>query len=231
MLNQIDIVFFDMDHTLIDNDCDVSWKEFLIDEGLAPQSEQAENYRYWDLYSEGRLPVDEFMEFQLRQFTGRTLEEMTPLFERHWKERVMNRVYPQAIRAIADYRARGIHVAMLTATNEMVAGPVCRALGLDGLVATRLEVVSGLFTGRISGTYCIKEGKISRAEQYCENKGFSLDQSCYYGDSVSDIPMLKRAAQAVTINPGEELGSLARERGWRVESWALETKVDSLKTL
>ena len=28
--------FFDMDHTLIDNDCDVSWKDFMVAEKLAP---------------------------------------------------------------------------------------------------------------------------------------------------------------------------------------------------
>ena len=34
------IHFWDMDHTLIDNDCDVSWKEFLIAEGLAPAADR-----------------------------------------------------------------------------------------------------------------------------------------------------------------------------------------------
>ena len=44
--NEIKIHFFDMDHTLINNDCDVSWKEFLTEEKIAPSNamEIADNF-------------------------------------------------------------------------------------------------------------------------------------------------------------------------------------------
>ena len=34
--------FFDMDHTLINADCDVTWKEFMVAEKQAPESDLAE---------------------------------------------------------------------------------------------------------------------------------------------------------------------------------------------
>ena len=37
---------FDMDHTLIEADCDVTWKQFLVSEGLAPASALAEADRF-----------------------------------------------------------------------------------------------------------------------------------------------------------------------------------------
>ena len=33
------LYILDMDGTLIDHDCDVSWKEFLVAEGIAPRSD------------------------------------------------------------------------------------------------------------------------------------------------------------------------------------------------
>ena len=38
----IDVAFFDMDHTVLDMDCDVSWKYFLADKGLAPPADRTE---------------------------------------------------------------------------------------------------------------------------------------------------------------------------------------------
>ena len=208
-----DIILFDMDHTLIDNDCDVSWKEFLIAEGLAPPSEHDDIYRFWDLYCQGQLPEKEFLGFQLRQFVGRTPEEMAPLVERHFAERVRPSVFPQAKTEVRNLVTAGRPVAALTATNRMVATPVCRGIGIHDVIATELDTSDGRFTGRIQGAYCIGEGKIARAEAYCLQRGFSLDRAVYYGDSVSDIPMLKRVGFPVAVNPGEKLLALARKHG------------------
>ena len=35
----IDLYVWDMDHTIIDNDCDVSWKKFLVEKKIAPESD------------------------------------------------------------------------------------------------------------------------------------------------------------------------------------------------
>jgi len=216
-----ELILFDMDHTLIDNDCDVSWKEFLIAEGLAPPSEHDDIYRFWDLYCKGELPEQEFLGFQLRQFVGRTPEEMTPLLERHFTERVRPSVFPEAQAEVRGLVAEGRAVAALTATNRMVAAPVCQGIGIRDVIATELETADGRFTGRIEGAYCIGAGKIIRAETYCHEHGFSLDRTVYYGDSISDIPMLERVGFPVAVNPGEKLLALAQKNAWPMRNWSL----------
>ena len=61
---------FDMDGTLVDNDCDVSWKLFLVAAGFAPEGDVALAHKYYDDYAEGVLDLDEFLRFQLREFVG-----------------------------------------------------------------------------------------------------------------------------------------------------------------
>ena len=39
---------FDMDGTLVDNDCDVSWKVFLVDIGVAPRGDLELAQKYYD---------------------------------------------------------------------------------------------------------------------------------------------------------------------------------------
>ena len=57
----INIAFFDIDHTIIDNDCDVSWKLFLIEKGLAPKSDKKIVKEYFELYKAGTLPIEDFL--------------------------------------------------------------------------------------------------------------------------------------------------------------------------
>ena len=73
------IFFFDMDHTLINHDCDVSWKQFVVKHGLAPESDLAEADRYFDDYNAGTLDVEEFYGFQFREFVGISYATMSKL--------------------------------------------------------------------------------------------------------------------------------------------------------
>jgi HAD superfamily hydrolase (TIGR01490 family) len=217
----LEIVFFDMDHTLIDNDCDVSWKQFLIEEGLADPAEMDDVHRFYDLYRQGRLPILDFVAFQLRQFTGRGEAEMCELAQRHFDRHVRPRIYPQARQAVEQARRAGAPTAILTATNRIVAEPLARELGMDHVLATELEVRDACFTGRIVEPYCYECEKVTKARALCQPLGLDLERAAYFGDSTSDIPMLDQVGQAVAVNPGDQLAAVAREKGWKIERWSL----------
>ena len=221
-----DVVFFDMDHTLIDNDCDVSWKEFLIDEGLADPSEHEDMYRYWRLYYEGNLPAEEYLRFQLAQFAGRTPDEMCELTRRHFELRVRDRVFPEVWGILERLRAEGVPTVMLTATNRPVAEPLAAYLNLTDLIATELEIVEGRYTGRIVGQYNLAEGKFVLSSRYAAQHGYDLARAVYYGDSIPDVAMLERVGYPVVVNPGEEMERVARERNWPIERWRLDEMKD-----
>jgi HAD superfamily hydrolase (TIGR01490 family) len=220
--NDADIVFFDMDHTLIHNDCDVSWKEFLIDAGIAPGDERIEAQRHYEDYCAGQLDEETFLWFQTRQFIGKTLEEMRALSQRHFEERVRHRIYPRARQAVAATLERGVPVAILSSTNTVVAEPIAEALGIPKTICTELELRDGVFTGRIVPPYCFRAGKIPHAQAYCDSLGKSLDRAAYFGDSTNDIPMLEVVGAPVTINPTGVLLAKAQEMGWVIEKWTLE---------
>ncbi len=213
------IVFFDMDHTLLDMDCDYSWKVFLADEGLAPGGDRERAAHFLELYHQGVCPVDEFLEFQLREFVDQTEEAMRQIAARHFEQRVRDNIFSQAFCIIEEFKQQGIPTALLTGTNHIIAEPVADALGIQHLLATELQVVDGRFTGKIAGPYLSKQGKVERAETFCRNNSGSIDTAAFYADSINDLQMLERSAQPVTVNPGPKLRSIAESRGWRIENW------------
>ncbi|HNU90391.1 MAG TPA: HAD family hydrolase [Spirochaetota bacterium] len=208
--------FWDMDHTLLDNDCDVSWKLFLIEKGIAPREDLDRIVLFWEQYEEGRLDPVSFNEFQLREFAGRTEEEIAELSREHFETIAGPKAYARAVELVRRQRASGDHTCMITATNIAIATPVAEYFGFDTLIATMLETRGATYTGRIIGDYCVGEGKLPFMRSLCLEHGTDLSESYYYGDSIADLPVLEAVGHPVAVNPRERLRAIALERGWPV---------------
>jgi HAD superfamily hydrolase (TIGR01490 family) len=123
-------------------------------------------------------------------------------------------------RAVAHHRERGDLVAIVTGASPYAARPLARRLGIEHVVASDLEVGrDGRFTGRFVEPLCYGEGKIVRAERLLRALGMSLGDATFYGDSVTDLPLLERVRTPVVVNPDPRLARIARQRGWRAERW------------
>jgi len=214
------VFFFDMDHTLIDNDCDMSWKQFVVRHGLAPESDLAEADRHFDDYNAGVLDVNEFNLFQCREFIGKTEAEMSELSRRHFEEFVADRIYPDGKKLVESLLDAGCPVAILSSTNSIVTRPIADALGIREVLGTTLELdTSGRFTGRITGPYGAREGKVEIAAAWAKKHCVTLAGIAYYGDSVNDIDILRAVGFPNTVNPAPELRELARKNAWPILSW------------
>lgn len=195
------LFLFDMDHTLINNDCDVSWKQFLVDKGEAPAGALNEAQRYYEDYVRGELDITPFLQFQLEEFRGRSPEDMRELAVTHFEEVVKERVYSFFRELLTEIAHRKIPRAIVTATNEIIAGPVAEYLQIPTVLATKLELEGNRFTGELFGEYCYSEGKVTAAGAFAEELQISFEDTAYFGDSLSDVPLLKRVAYPVLINP------------------------------
>ena len=220
-MTELDVAFFDMDHTILAIDCDVSWKKFLIDKGMAPAEDSAKAEYYWDLYYQGRSPIEEFVKFQLREFAGRTPEEMRILTQRHFDERIREFIYPEAHRVIEEFSARGVPTVLVTGTNRFLSQPLVDAVGITALLATEPEIVNGRFTGGIVEPFLLKEGKLLKAREYCQLLQTDLKHAAFFADSINDLEMLASVGTPVVVNPADKLIEEAKARHWRIECWSL----------
>jgi HAD superfamily hydrolase (TIGR01490 family) len=145
-------------------------------------------------------------------------------FEEHCRRLVegdvLPRLLPDGLRKIAEHRAEGHLVAILSTSPTYIARPVAEKLGMDDVLSTQLEVEGGLFTGRVVGPACFGRGKVHWAELLGSKRSLDLDKSWFYTDSYTDLPMLERVGHRVIVNPDPRLRRAARQRGWSVENWA-----------
>lgn len=215
--NEIKIHFFDMDHTLINNDCDVSWKEFLTEEKIAPSNAMEIADKFFDDYNRGELDFNEFIEFQLSEFIGRTPEEMAEICRRHFSVKVKDKIYQDAFDYIQNLKKEGCKIYILTSTNTVIARSVADYFGVDGLLGTELKIDgNGKFDGKIDGIYAAQEGKVAKAEEFCRLNGCNFTELAYYGDSINDANILSAVGKAYAVNPSNSLRELAEKNGWEI---------------
>jgi HAD superfamily hydrolase (TIGR01490 family) len=210
------IYFFDMDHTLINNDCDVSWKSFVVEQKIAPLDALERATFYYYQYVEGKLDINDFMDFQLQEFVGKTEGEMAKLSQLHFETWVKKTIYADAVTEVKRVQALGLPTVLLSATNTVIAQPVAKYFGFDACLATELELNDGHYTGKLAGEYALGAGKIAMAQNYCESLNLSLEDAAYYGDSVNDFPVLEVVGFPIAANPCSELEAGAMEHGWPI---------------
>ncbi len=134
----------------------------------------------------------------------------------HYRRRSRTRV-----RARLDWhRRQGHHVVVVSASPEYYVGAAANELGVEGVVATRLEIDGdGKLTGRFEGGNCRGPQKLARLEQWmaaslgATHVGDGAQPYLWaYGNSAGDLEMLRAADIGVDAGRLGRFGKLRRFR-------------------
>ena len=213
------LALFDLDNTLLAGDSDYLWGCFLAREGLVDgEAYERENLRFYRDYQAGRLDIHEFLRFALRPLADHDPELLETVRARFVAETIAPIVAPGARALLDRHRAAGDRVAIVTATNRFVTGPIAALLGVDDLLATEPQRVDGRYTGEPDGVPCFREGKVTRLHAWLAAEGLDLAGSWFYSDSLNDLPLLEAVDHPVAVDPDPTLAATAAERGWPVIS-------------
>ena len=212
------LALFDLDNTLLAGDSDHAWGEFLITAQLVDgETHRARNDQFYADYEKGELDIHAYVKFTLEPVLACTKEERKQLHDQFMQQSVLPMMQEKAQALVSKHQQQGDRCLIITATNAFITAPIAAYLGIDTLLATDLEIQDDKLTGKISGTPCYQEGKVARLEQWVaeQDTGYSIDEACFYSDSINDLPLLERVAEPVVVDPDDRLAEVARERNWR----------------
>jgi HAD superfamily hydrolase (TIGR01490 family) len=216
------LALFDLDNTLLAGDSDYEWGQFLVDRGVVEREVyEAQNRVYYQQYVAGTLDIHEYLGFALRPLADHSPEELASWHAEFMRRRIVPMILPGARALVRGHLQAGELCAIITATNSFVTSPIAREFGVAHLIATEPELSGGRYTGRVAGTPCFREGKLSRLDEWLAVLGRRLadfsDSTCY-SDSHNDLPLLERVSRPVAVDPDARLAAEARKRGWPVIS-------------
>ena len=210
--------FFDLDKTIIAKSSTLAFsREFqaggLISRGAVLRSAYAQF-----VYLVGGADHDQ-ME-KMRQFmsqlcAGWDVQTVKEIVADTLHNIVDPLVYDEAVGLIEEHHLAGRDVIIVSTSGSEVVEPIGEMLGADQVVATRMEVVDGRYTGGIT-FYAYAENKAKAIRELAENHGYDLERSYAYSDSVTDVSMLEAVGHPYAVNPDKDLRRVARDRGWPI---------------
>ena len=213
------LAIFDLDNTLLAGDSDHQWGEYLCARGLVDvEAYRAKNDSFYADYLAGKLDVVAYQNF-CQEVLGRTDKAQLDAWHAEFmRDCIEPLILPKGEALLAQHRAAGDVVMIITATNRFITGPIAQRLGVEHLIATECGMQGGQYTGELVNVPSFQAGKITRLNEWLAEHQATLADSYFYSDSHNDLPLLEQVTHAVAVDPDDTLRTLALQRAWSVIS-------------
>ncbi|MBM3856410.1 MAG: HAD family hydrolase [Verrucomicrobia bacterium] len=223
----MNLILFDLDHTLLNGDTQSEWGCYLADRGIISFEEYQKAMAVFDAsYRRGALDIGALLEYQI------AILKLHPLSKFHqWrKEFIEERIRPLLVKAgweaIRKHQKRGDELILITATNSFLTVPIAELLGIPHLIASQEEYdEAGNLTGRFCGVPSYREGKVTRLQQWFQQQGRSREdykKILFYSDSHNDIPLLSLVDEPIIVNPDAQLHEHALKNHWKIVDFGIK---------
>lgn len=208
--------FFDLDKTIIATSSATAFSRPFLAEGLLTRRSVARTAYAQLLYLLGG--ADEGQTERLRVQLSRMVEgwdvaQVSAIVAATLHESIDPAVYAEAVALIEEHHAAGRDVVVVSASGSEIVEPIAAVLGADHVIATRMAVAGGRYTGGID-FYAFGENKATAIRELAAEQGYDLDASYAYSDSITDAPMLAAVGHGFAVNPDRALRRLAVTEGW-----------------
>jgi HAD superfamily hydrolase (TIGR01490 family) len=219
--------FFDLDRTLISGASAFPFAVEAWRAGLATNREIAR----WALAAltflltgdkGGDVSDNTRAEF-LGKVAGVSVDQLDSI-AREMLPNLVNDIRPESKKLLHMHHDAGRETWIVSASPQAIVEPLASALGMDGAIGTRGKVIDGHYTAELDGPFVYGDGKATAIRSLAEERGYDLEKSYAYSDSISDLPMLETVGHPVAVNPDGELERIAYERGWPIVIFARRTK-------
>jgi HAD superfamily hydrolase (TIGR01490 family) len=210
--------FFDLDKTVIAKSSSLAFSRPLYRGGLINRRAVLRSGYAQFVYLIGGADHDQMerMRAYLQELcAGWPVQQVQDIVGETLHDLIDPIVYDEAVALIEEHHAEGRDVVIVSSSGAEVVEPIGAMLGADDVVATRMQVEDGRYTGVID-FYSYGEHKATAVRQLAEERGYDLAECYAYSDSYTDVPMLAEVGRPFAVNPDRALRREAEQRGWPI---------------
>ena len=214
--------FFDLDKTILVKSSSFAFARPFYKEGLIGRSDVIRSaYAQFMFHTSGANhdQMESMREYMSQLVTGWEVEKVQQIVAETLDEIIDPMVYQEALDLMADHRAAGRDIVIISSSGTDVVEPIGARLGADLAIGTQVAIEDGRYTGEIV-YYAYGEGKAEAMRALASERGYNLDDCFAYSDSLTDLPMLDAVGHPVAVNPDAALRAVAIERDWPVVDFA-----------
>jgi HAD superfamily hydrolase (TIGR01490 family) len=210
--------FFDLDKTIIATSSTLALGRTFYAAGLISRRDVVKGAYARFVYHLGGVDedrMDRIRDDLARTVTGWDAERVRTIIAAALFELIDPLVYDEAAALIEEHHAAGRAVVIVSSSGDEIVAPVGELLGADHVVATRLVVDDGRYTGE-HDFYAFGPFKALAMRKLAERHRWDLAECYAYTDSHTDVPMLEAVGHPYAVNPDRGLRREALEHEWPV---------------
>ena len=214
--------FFDLDKTIIAKSSTLAFSRSFYAGGLINRRSVLRSAYAQFVYLAGGADHEQIQ--RMRDYlsalcTGWDVQTVKDIVEDTMHNIVDPLVYDEAVGLIEEHHLAGRDVVIVSSSGLEVVEPIGRRLGADRVIATRMVIEDGRYTGEIE-FYAYAEQKAAAIRELADREGYDLANCYAYSDSATDLAMLEAVGHPVAANPDRALRRIATERHWPVVTFS-----------
>jgi HAD superfamily hydrolase (TIGR01490 family) len=210
--------FFDLDKTIIATSSTAAFSHDLRTNGLLKRSDALRTAYAQFLFMVGGADARQTTRLRdalAETITGWDAAKVRQIVGETVKQLIDPVVYEEALTLIRRHQANGRDVVIVSASGAEVVAPIAELLGTTDYIASRMEVLNGVFTGKIS-LYAFGPHKADAIRAMAAERGYNLERCYAYSDSITDAPMLDAVGYGFAVNPNPAMRRAAATHGWGI---------------
>ncbi len=157
-----------------------------------------------------------FNELFYNYYEGFSRDRLEILSEELFDEVIKPKIFPRTVDLVEESKRAGCKQVIVTGALDFTMMPLARYLGIEHVIANRLEFKNGVATGKLQKPFVGGATKPVLMRQFAQEHGLDLTESFAYSDSYSDFPMLAVVGRPTACNPDRRLRAVATSYDWPV---------------
>ena len=193
MVLLIKLVVFDLDNVIIDGEAiDEIGKLANVEEDIAEITEKA---------MQGEIDFETSIKDRVQLLEGTSIEDVEKVAEDL-------PLMPGACKTVKCLKDKGVDVAIISGSFDVVADKVSDKLGVDTVYTNSFTVEDGKLTGEVTGPL-VSGSKLDVLKDHVEEAGITLDEVVAVGDGANDISMIESAGCGIAFNAKDSVKEIA----------------------
>ncbi|MGM0641411.1 MAG: HAD family hydrolase [Thermotogota bacterium] len=207
--------FFDMDKTILSKNSGQLYYKYYYKKGEIGFMDFLKLLPIPILFAFGMLKLEYISRVLSEKYIGLTESEIYKKTQKWFDDFGHKFVREDLVEEIKRHRENNAVIVLISASPRNLCYPLYDYLDMDKLISTDLIIENNIFKG-IQGKNVYGDEKVKRANDFLEENDMTFEESYFYSDSISDLPLLDAVGNPICVNPDKKLMKVAINKNWKI---------------